>query len=86
MGHIYCLTIDEFDWLVTAIGRGHLSVGSVLQRAVERDSNPQTMCFLFSQHLNQEDRAHDVDVPEYISQEFDELTRRCMTKIKENAG
>ena len=42
------------------------------------------MYFLFSQHLNQEYRAHVV--PEYISQEFDELTGRCMTKIKENAG
>lgn len=52
--HIYFLSIDDFERLISGFDGDHSGLPSMLSRCVERDSSPESSVFYFSQHLDVE--------------------------------
>lgn len=51
--NIFCLAFDEFEYLVASCKNANVSPSAVLKYAVEKNKEPSSAAFLFSQHIEQ---------------------------------
>jgi len=49
--NIYCISIDNFDFMTESVRRGENSYCDILKKAIEADRKPETKCYSFDLHL-----------------------------------
>ena len=56
--HMYFMTIDDFEALMTSVRDGKITLTAALNQAIEKDSNPSTSCHSVAQHIEQLGLSH----------------------------
>jgi len=64
--NIYCITVDNFDFMTESVRSGDFSYSDILKAAIEADNRPETRCYNFDLHLNEQKIRR---MPEWILQE-----------------
>lgn len=49
--NIFFITIDEFDWLITILKKGDVSLSEILTKAIKDNSDAKTSKYTFQQHI-----------------------------------
>jgi len=70
----YVLSIDDFERLMTALGKPGFDMPEFLNRCVESDNDPSTATFIFEQHLD--DSRIPTEYSPLVSQALDSATER----------
>ena len=63
--NIYCISVDNFDFMTEAVRRGEHTYSDILKTAIVADKNPETKCYCFDLHLNAQDIR---GMPDWIRQ------------------
>jgi hypothetical protein len=50
--NIYCITVDNFDFMAESVRRGDTTYSGILKAAIAADKKPETKCYNFDLHLN----------------------------------
>ncbi|WP_292992579.1 hypothetical protein [Nitrosomonas sp.] len=66
--HIYFISVDQFDFLMSIIKERNLSLKSLLDQVISEDANPSTRKFDFSQHIYSLDKQ--AIIPKYLEEEI----------------
>ena len=80
--NIFCLAFDEFEYLVASCKNAHVPPHMVLQYAVEKNKEPSSAAFLFSQHIESYfDRVINSDV---VNEMGIKMVDSVLDKISQN--
>ncbi|EEK2882924.1 GapS1 family protein [Escherichia coli] len=80
--NIFCLAFDEFEYLVASCKNAHVPPHMVLQYAVEKNKEPSSAAFLFSQHIESYfDRVINSDV---VNEMGIKMVDSVLEKISQN--
>lgn len=80
--NIFCLAFDEFEYLVASCKNAHVPPHVVLQYAVEKNKEPSSAAFLFSQHIESFfDRVINSDI---VNEMGKEMVQSVLDKISPN--
>ncbi len=63
--NIYCISVDNFDFMTEAVRRGEKTYSDILKAAIVADKQPETKCYNFDLHLNAQDIR---GMPDWIRQ------------------
>ena len=75
----YVLSIDDFERLMTVLGKPGFDMPKFLNRCVESDNDPSTAKFFFEQHLN--DSHIPTEYSPLVSQALDHATERLANAL-----
>lgn len=78
--HMYFISIDDFDLLVTCIIDKNMSLKEILETAVTSEKNPKDKKFVFRQHLLA--KFPELNYAPYLKSEFDSLTSEIEVMLK----
>lgn len=80
--NIFCLAFDEFEYLVASCKNANVPPYVVLQYAVEKNKEPSSAAFLFSQHI---ERYFDRVINSHLINEMGkEMVQSVLNEIKQN--
>jgi hypothetical protein len=78
--HMYFISIEEFDLLVSAICSKQIALNDFLVRVVQNDAAFQTKKFTFDQHIFE--FFPDVQPPDWLIEESNKIRNRCAAILK----
>jgi hypothetical protein len=80
--NIYFVSLENFDLFVEVVHKGRIRMTDVLRRAVAADASAvdEQRKFIFRQHLFE--IAGDLDVPKYLSDEFQRIFDNTGSKLR----
>ena len=82
--HIYFLSIGEFDIMAEAFRGRPQELIRCLEKAVLADKNPETKCFVFEQHL--ENQLGSLQFPAYLLEAQNVLKERIGQRLEDKSS
>jgi hypothetical protein len=79
--HMYFISIDEFDLILSAVSSKEITLTSLLEKSINNDAVFETKKFTFEQHIRE--FCPKVQPPEWLHDEFTKITDKTILHLNQ---